>query len=228
MKFLPADAVSYDDASNNRALISGKSALIWNPPSAWAVAKRDAPQIAADCWAFPGPRAEGPFTPAGPWFWGIWQFSRNKTAAKELITWLAERPQVEERCTIIEGFDVPPFDSMTDFKVWETVEPPKGTLYSSAAVVPGQQPHISGYPAPPALAVQIYQRGTMPTMLAKLQRGESIQARDRVGGRGTGGVQPEASTFARVCALPSWPAMTAKVVSLRTGSACPARSAMTG
>ena len=48
VKVLPPDAVSYDDASNNRALISGKSALIWNPPSAWAVAKRDAPAVAAD------------------------------------------------------------------------------------------------------------------------------------------------------------------------------------
>ena len=47
VKVLPADAVSYDDASNNRALISGQSALIWNPPSAWAVAKRDAPKVAA-------------------------------------------------------------------------------------------------------------------------------------------------------------------------------------
>ena len=35
VKFLPPDTVSYDDASNNRALISGKSALIMNPPSAW-------------------------------------------------------------------------------------------------------------------------------------------------------------------------------------------------
>jgi ABC-type glycerol-3-phosphate transport system substrate-binding protein len=39
--FYPKDAVAYDDASNNRALISGKSALIFNPPSAWAVAVRD-------------------------------------------------------------------------------------------------------------------------------------------------------------------------------------------
>ena len=61
VKFYPADAVSYDDASNNRALISGKSALIFNPPSAWAVAKRDAPQVAADCWTFPGAgRSQGP------------------------------------------------------------------------------------------------------------------------------------------------------------------------
>ena len=55
VKFFPSDTVSYDDASNNRALISGKSALIYNPQSAWAVAKRDAPDIAKDCWTFPCP-----------------------------------------------------------------------------------------------------------------------------------------------------------------------------
>src|SRR6195952_3906008 len=65
VKFYPADAVSFDDASNNRALIAGKSALIFNPPSAWAVAKRDAPDVAADCWTFPAPSGpEGGFVPA--------------------------------------------------------------------------------------------------------------------------------------------------------------------
>ena len=57
VKVLPPDAVSYDDASNNRALISGRSPLIFNPPSAWAVARRDAPAIAADCWTFRHPPA---------------------------------------------------------------------------------------------------------------------------------------------------------------------------
>lgn len=42
MAFLPADAPAWDDASNNKWLISGKGALIMHPPSAWAVAKRDA------------------------------------------------------------------------------------------------------------------------------------------------------------------------------------------
>src|SRR6266545_3299028 len=39
--FCPQDAQSWDDASYNKWLISGKGALIFNPPSAWAVAKRD-------------------------------------------------------------------------------------------------------------------------------------------------------------------------------------------
>jgi ABC-type glycerol-3-phosphate transport system substrate-binding protein len=176
VKFLPAESVSYDDASNNRALISGKSALIFNPPSAWAVAKRDAPQVAADTWTFTSPKGpKGRFVPYATFFLGVWNFSQNKTAAKELIAYLSQREQVEARCTTVEGYDIPPFDSMLDFNVWKEVAPPKGTVYnypirkSHHAV-----PNIAGMSAPPEVAVQMYNRGTVSSMLAKLQTGQSI------------------------------------------------------
>ena len=176
-KFMPADAASYDDASNNRALISGKSALIFNPPSAWAVAKRDNPSLAADCWTFPAPIGpKGRFSPYLPFFWGVWKFSRNKEAAKDLIAYLSERKQVEERCVATNGYDLPPFNSMLDFKVWEEAEPPKGTLYNYP-MRPWHktQAWIAASEAAPEVAVQIYNRGTMPTMVAKLQSGQSIK-----------------------------------------------------
>ncbi len=95
VKFYPADAVSYDDASNNRALISGKSALIFNPPSAWAVAKRDAPDVAADCWTFPAPSGpKGRFVPTQEYFWGVYNFSQNKSAGKDLLEFLMQRDNV--------------------------------------------------------------------------------------------------------------------------------------
>ncbi len=61
MAFLPPDAPSWDDSSNNKFLISGQGAMIMNPPSAWAVAKRDAPKVAEQLWThgFAG-RTEGP------------------------------------------------------------------------------------------------------------------------------------------------------------------------
>ena len=61
MAFLPPDAPAWDDASNNKWLVSGKGALIMNPPSAWAVAKRDAPQSRGAMLdpRLPG-RSEGP------------------------------------------------------------------------------------------------------------------------------------------------------------------------
>ena len=40
MAFLPPDVAAWDDASNNKFLVSGQASLIMNPPSAWAVAKR--------------------------------------------------------------------------------------------------------------------------------------------------------------------------------------------
>ena len=63
-------------------------------------------------------------------FWGIWKFARNKTAAKELIEYLSQREQVEQLAAPVSGYDIPPFQSMTDLSVWSDVEPPKGTIYN--------------------------------------------------------------------------------------------------
>ncbi len=178
VKFLPADTVSYDDASNNRALISGKSALIMNPPSAWAVAKRDAPDVAADTWHFPCPIGpKGRYIPYNYSFYGTWAFGKNKTAAKELTAHLQQREQVEGRCVASEGYDIPPLTSMSDFKVWENVNPPKGTVYNYP-IRPwhNAQPNITAYPAPRDVAVQMFNRAVHPTLLAKLHSGETIDA----------------------------------------------------
>ncbi len=177
VKFLPPDAVSYDDASNNRALISGKSALIMNPPSAWAVAKHDAPQVAADSWTFPNPAGpKGRFVPYLGFFWGVWKFSQQKTPAKELIEYLMQRDVVQAREPATEGYDLPPQNSMMDFKIWSEVEPPKGTVYNYPLRPWNQaQFSIATSPAPADIAVQIYNAGVGPTMLAKLKGGSSIK-----------------------------------------------------
>jgi len=177
-RFLSTDVYSYDNASNNRVLISGKSALIFNPPSAWAVAKRDAPHVAEQCWTVSGPAGPaGRFVPHGPFFWGVWSFSRNKSAAKNLIEYLCQREQVEARGNAVAGYDIPPYDSMTDFTIWERVEPPQGTVFNYP-VRPHHhaQPVIAGAPAPPDFAVQMYNAGIMPLMVSQVtQRGRSIE-----------------------------------------------------
>ncbi|MBN8920622.1 MAG: extracellular solute-binding protein [Rhizobiales bacterium] len=65
--FMPPDVPAWDDSSNNKWIVSGNGAMIMNPPSAWAVAKRDAPQIAEQLWThgFPaGPKGRyAPFVP---------------------------------------------------------------------------------------------------------------------------------------------------------------------
>lgn len=177
VKFLPPDTISYDDASNNRSLISGQGALIFNPPSAWAVAKRDAPKVAEDCWTFPNPAGpKGRYVPFLGYYWGVWKFSKAQTAAKDLITFLMQRSSVEQREPYTVGYDIPPQNSMMDFKIWETVEPPKGTVYNYP-IRPWHDaiPSLAAAPAPADIAVQIYNGAVLPTMLAKLKSGSSIK-----------------------------------------------------
>jgi len=177
IQFMPPDAVSWDDASNNRALISGKSALIWNPPSVWAVATRDLPQLGADMWQFPNPKGpKGRKVPYRPYFWGIWKFAKNKPAARELIEYLSQREQVEKLALPVAGYDIPPFLSMSDLKVWEEVGPPKGVVYNYP-VRPWHDAeyYIPGQAAPPEIAVQLWNRYVLPGLIARMMAGQSIK-----------------------------------------------------
>jgi len=174
-KFFPPDAPSWDDASNNKWLISGRGALIMNPPSAWAVAKRDSPKVAEQLWTFPSPRGpKGRYQPGLPYFWGIWKFANNKAAAKSLITYLSQRSAVEQLVEASGGFDIPAFSGLRDFKIWAEEGPPKGTLYNYPPR-DDQIVSISAAPAPTAIATQIYSQATVTKMIAKCtQGGESI------------------------------------------------------
>jgi len=172
---LPPDVFAWDDSTNNKWLVSGKGSLIMNPPSAWAVAKRDAPKVAEQLWTFPAPRGpKGRHQPFIPYFWGIWSFSKNKAAAKSLLLHLSERSAVEKMVAASQGYDIPAFAKLNDFKTWAEEGPPKGTLYHYPPKA-GQVVSMSAFPAPPKIGVQIYTQAIATKMVAKCtQGGESI------------------------------------------------------
>jgi ABC-type glycerol-3-phosphate transport system substrate-binding protein len=172
---LPQEVFAWDNASNNKYLVSGKGSLILNPPSAWAVALRDAPQIGQQLWTFPPPKGPKGRIEAGiPWYWGVWKFARNKSAAKSLLAFLSTRSSVERLLNASRGYDVPLYEKFRDFKIWEEEQPPKGTLYHyppRGDVVLS----IAGAPAPPKIANQMYAQGTVTKLIARCtQGGESI------------------------------------------------------
>ena len=172
--YLPSETVAYDDASNNKAFIAGAAALIWNPPSAWAVAKRDAPVVAADTWHFPNPRGKmGRLVPHRPYFWGIWQWAQNKSAARDLLAFVSQRDVVSKLSVPVAGYDIPPFLSMADLPVWADIEPPKGTLYN----YPVRPHHDAEYyivssSAPPDFGVLIWTHSLIPGMAARIVSGQ--------------------------------------------------------
>ena len=170
--FLPQDVIAWDDASNNRWLISGKGALIFNPPSAWAVAKRDAPKVAEQCWTHPMPAGpKGRFAPYAPFNWGVWGFSKNKSAAKSLLAYLSTKDAIRQFVEGSQGYDIPAYEALNDFPTWAEEGPPKGTL-RHYPVAPGEQIYsIVGAPAPPSIGIQIYNQATMTKMVARMVQG---------------------------------------------------------
>ncbi|MBH5397129.1 extracellular solute-binding protein [Bradyrhizobium sp. CNPSo 4010] len=173
---LPPDAPSWDDASNNKWLVSGRGAMIMNPPSAWAVAKRDAPQVAEQCWThgFPaGPK--GRFAPYLPYFWGVWSFGKNKQAAKSLLTHLSSPAAIEKIVEASGGYDLPAYANMTTLKTWAEEGPPKGTLYHYPNPYNHQTLSIAASPAPPKIAQQIYAQATLTKMALRYARGETME-----------------------------------------------------
>jgi len=175
--FFPPSAFAWDNAANNKWLISGQGALIMNPPGAWAVAVRDAPDIAAQLWTFHSPKGpKGRFDPTNFGFWGIWNFSPNRAAAKSLLAYLSTRSSVEKLVAGSHGVDIPPFEKLRDFKTWEEEKPPVGTLYN----YPPRGDVIAllaGYPAPASIGTQMFAQGTICKMVAQCtQQGKSIDA----------------------------------------------------
>src|SRR6202165_4597497 len=174
--FLPPDVAAWGDSNNNEWLISGKGALIMNPPSAWAVAKRDAPQVAEQCWThgFPaGPK--GRYAPFLPYFWSIWSFSKNKEAAKSLLVHLSQPGSVEKLVAASGGYDLPAFEKLTTLKTWAEEGPPKGTLFHYPNPYNHQILSIAASPAPPKIAQQIYTQAILTKMCVRYYQGEAME-----------------------------------------------------
>ena len=175
-KFYPPDAPAWDDASNNKWLVSGRGAMIFNPPSAWAVAKRDAPQIAEQCWTHGMPAGpKGRFAPFLPYFWGIWNFSKNIPAAKSLLVELSQQASAEKMVQASGGYDLPSFANFTTFKTWAEEGPPKGSLYHYPNPHNHQVLSVAAAPAPPKIAHQIYTQAIQTKMIVKHLQGETME-----------------------------------------------------
>jgi len=171
VKVMPPDVFAWDDASNNKYLISGQGSMIMNPPSAYAVAKRDNPKVAEQLYTIPMPTGpKGRYAPYLPFIWGVWGYSKNKSAAKSLLATIWERSNVEKIVNGSIGYDIPSFASQRNFKIWEEVSPPKGTVFHYP---PKQDQTLSMAcaPAPAGIANQMYVQGIQTKLIAQCTQG---------------------------------------------------------
>ena len=175
-QFMPESVYAWDNASNNRWIISGRGSSTCNPPSAWAVAKRDNSAVAEQLWHHDNPRGpSGRFRCINPAFWSVWDFSQNISAAKDLLRYVARKDVVDTMVLASQGFDIPVITShYQNNDYWTYAEPPKGVLYNYP--IRGDEKQImAGYPAPPQFASQIYAQTLLPNLVARVtQGGESF------------------------------------------------------
>ncbi|MCZ6627499.1 MAG: extracellular solute-binding protein, partial [SAR324 cluster bacterium] len=172
-QWMPPDVYAWDNAGNNRWLISGKGGAIVNPPSAWAVAKRiylkdKSKDAVTHVW-----HADQPIGPRGhfrcylPFIYGIWKFSKQQNASKDLLRYLLSREINYKLITAGQGYDVPALPSYWDHPVWKTIGPPKGGQYNYP-VRGGEKIMVTGFPAPPPIAAQITVQQIHSIMVAKV------------------------------------------------------------
>jgi hypothetical protein len=178
-KSMPKDVYGWDDASNNRWLISGKGSAIVNPPSAWTVAKRDQPAVAAQVWHHDMPRGpKGRWRGALPFSWGIWSWSKSQQAAKDLLLYLSTKDVQWKLITASQGYDYPQLPAFMTHPVWNEIEPPRGGQYNYP--IRGDEKIITaGYPAKQEYGVQVYYKWLLPTMVGKVTSG-GMAPRDAV------------------------------------------------
>jgi hypothetical protein len=72
-------------------------------------------------------------------------------------------------------YDLPAYEKITTLKVWQEVEPPKGTLYHYPNPHNHQKLSIAASPAPPRVAQQIYSQATLTKMCLRYSQGEAME-----------------------------------------------------
>ena len=164
---LPESVFAWDNSQNNKHLISGQGSLIMNPPSAWAVAVRDRPEIGEQLWHFPAPKGpKGRYVGTNFGFLGVWDFAPNKSAAKDFIRYVTTKQAFQQIVDASRGYDIPPYENLREFDVWKTEGPPEGVNYH----YPPRGDVVSvmiGYPAPASIANHLYAQGTICKLVAR-------------------------------------------------------------
>jgi len=157
------EVLSWDDASNNRFLLSGKGSWIHNPISAY-VAAVTAKQPIADDIGFHNSLAGPAGTHSAPSILslGIWKFSPNGDLAKEFIQFLFRKENYDAWIVASSAFNHPPLRGLADHPIW--TKNPKFAMLPKEA----EYGHARNWPAKPSAVGRLIDVNfILPDMVAK-------------------------------------------------------------
>ncbi len=157
------EVLSWDDASNNRFILSGKGSWIHNPISPYNAALAKKMPIADEINHHPSPKGPAGAHSAPPInAIGIWKFSKNHQLAKDFIKYLFQKENFDAWIVSANAFNHPPLRHFADHPIW--AKNPKFAMLPAEA----EHAHARPWPAKPNAAVQLIDINyVLPDMLAK-------------------------------------------------------------
>lgn len=167
-QYMPPEVFAWDDAGNNRFILSGIGSWTPNPPSIWAGAARDRLPIAELIDHVPLPSGpEGRFRVADYNSFGIWEFSENVELAKDLLYFLFRPDNVGKQVEASWGYNQFLLRAYNEISYWKSHEPLRYYLPAVEELRP------TGWPAPPGPEWPMaYNLHIVPLMFAKAVTGE--------------------------------------------------------
>src|SRR5437867_3562924 len=161
------EVLSWDDASNNRFILSGKGSWIHNPISPYNAALKEKMPIADDINHHTSPAGPAGIHSAVPILGlGVWKFSKNIDVAKEFIQFLFRKENYYAWIVASNAFNHPPLRHFADHPIW--ARNPKFAMLPKEA----EYAHPRGWPAKPSDAAQrIDEAFVLPDMTAKAVNG---------------------------------------------------------
>jgi len=161
------EVLSWDDASNNRFILSGKGSWIHNPISPYNTALKEKMPIADDINHHPSPAGPaGIHSAPGINALGIWKFSKNAELAKEFVQFLFRKENFDAWIVAANAFNQPPVRDLADHPIW--VRNPKFAMLPKEA----EYAHARGWPSKPNDAVRRVENNyVLPDMVTKAVNG---------------------------------------------------------
>ena len=161
------EVLSWDDASNNRFILSGKGSWIHNPISPYNTALASKMPIADDINHHPSPAGPaGIHSAPGINALGIWKFSKNADLAKEFLQFLFRKENFDAWIVASNAFNQPPLRNLADHPIW--VKNPKFAMLPKEA----EYAHARGWPSKPNDAVRRVENNyVLPDMVSKAING---------------------------------------------------------
>jgi multiple sugar transport system substrate-binding protein len=161
--------LSWDNASNNQWLNSGKGSWIHNPISHYVVAKEKKMPVAEQTGFHASPAGPaGRHTVGVPRSLGIWKFSKNVEPAREFLKWFFEPAQYQDWIMAGDNYNHPTWRDMENHAVWD-IDPKYKVLKSMI-----NYSHLYGWPAPADPRIQLVTNSyIIPNMFAKVVTGAS-------------------------------------------------------